>query len=361
MKILHVITSLLPGGAEKLVTDLLPRFREKGCEAEIAVFNAVETPLMRGLENDGFKVHRFAPEGCNVYSLSNIYKLQRLLNKGDYDIMHTHNTACQLFGALCRTSRLTKRITTEHNTINRRRRFRTMRYTDRLMYSAYDKVVCISDQAFSSLKNFLGENIIEKCEVVHNGIDISRYTGDIRMPDPTKDIIVTMVAGFRKQKDQDTAIRAIASLPRNFKLRLIGDGARINEVKQLAEAQRVTDRVDFTGFRDDVADMLMNSDIVLMSSHYEGLSLSNIEGMASGRPFVASNVVGLREVTDGAGILFTEGDHEELAGILLRLAENSRLYTETATKCLERARKFDIRYTTDRYLYIYERLLSDNK
>ena len=59
-----------------------------------------------------------------------------------------------------------------------------------------------------------------------------------------------------------------------------------------------------------------------MSTHYEGMSLSNIEGMASGKPFVASNVKGIREITEGAGVLFEENNDKQLAQIILQLMKD---------------------------------------
>lgn len=339
-----------------MVCDLVLRFRSAGCEAEVSVFNAVDTPLMRQLVDEGITVHRFAPEGGSVYSPKNLFKLQRLIGAGNYDIVHTHNTACQLFGALCRTPKKTKMVTTEHNTSNRRRGHGVMRYTDRMMYSAYDRVVCISQGTLDSMADFLGDKIKGKCVVINNGVNLDKYKGEIGRIKSDGEVTVTMVAGFREQKDQDTAVRAIAELPHRFRLVLVGDGVRINDVKALAESLGVSDRVTFTGMRDDVPELLRESDIVLMSSHYEGLSLSNIEGMASGRPFVASDVPGLREVTQGAGILFAEGDHTGLASILLRLADDADLYASTAMKCMERASRYDINLTAERYLSVYVKM-----
>lgn len=356
MKILHVITSLLSGGAEKIVSDLVLLFRSKNVVSEVAVFNAIDTPLMKRLVDERITVHRFAPEGGNVYSPKNLIKLQRLVSAGKYDIVHTHNTACQLFGALCRIPKNTRLVTTEHNTSNRRRGHGVMRYTDRMMYSAYHRVVCISEGTLDSMADFLGDKIKGKCVVINNGINLDRYRGEIGSIQPGGDVTVTMVAGFREQKDQDTAVRAMAELPERFRLVLVGDGVRINEVRELAESIGVSDRVTFPGMRDDVPDLLRESDIVLMSSHYEGLSLSNIEGLASGRPFVASDVPGLREVTQGAGILFAEGDQSGLASILFRLADDADLYASTARKCMERACGYDINLTAERYLSVYKEL-----
>jgi glycosyltransferase involved in cell wall biosynthesis len=52
--------------------------------------------------------------------------------------------------------------------------------------------------------------------------------------------------------------------------------------------------------------LLKTADIVVLSSHYEGLSLASIEGMASGKPFIASDVPGLHEVVKGADLLFED-------------------------------------------------------
>ena len=95
MKILHVITSLRTGGAEKLMVDLLPRMKAKGHEVDLCVFDGVRTPFYEELESKGVKV---IPLGYSVYSLFNICKLVPLMR--GYDIVHSHNTACQYFVAL---------------------------------------------------------------------------------------------------------------------------------------------------------------------------------------------------------------------------------------------------------------------
>ena len=118
----------------------------------------------------------------------------------------------------------------------------------------------------------------------------------------------------------------------------------------------IADRVDFMGVRLDVPDILEQSDIVLLSSHWEGLSLSSIEGMASGRPFIASDVDGLREMVGGAGVLFKHGDDEELAGKIMHLCEHPDEYREVAQRCQEKARQYDISVTVNRYLDLYKRL-----
>ena len=84
--------------------------------------------------------------------------------------------------------------------------------------------------------------------------------------------------------------------------------------------------------------------------------MSNIEGMSVGKPFVASDVNGLREVTEGYGILFPHGDDEALASIILQLSEDRAYYQEVASHCYERARQFDIGKMVEAYNEIYRKL-----
>ena len=111
------------------------------------------------------------------------------------------------------------------------------------------------------------------------------------------------------------------------------------------------------GVRNDVSEQLALSDVVVLSSHWEGLSLSSIEGMASGRPFIASDVDGLREVVQGAGILFEHGNHEQLANEIRRLCENPDYYAEVARRCQKRASQYDISIMAQQYHDLYQTLM----
>lgn len=90
MKILHVITSLRTGGAEKLMVDLLPRLKRQGHDVDLLLFDGVETTFRRMVEDAGIKVFDLGKEG-SVYSPVKLLRLIPYLKK--YDIVHTHNTA----------------------------------------------------------------------------------------------------------------------------------------------------------------------------------------------------------------------------------------------------------------------------
>jgi glycosyltransferase involved in cell wall biosynthesis len=165
-----------------------------------------------------------------------------------------------------------------------------------------------------------------------------------------------MVAAYRDQKDHETLLKAMTLLPDNYRLQLVGNCVKEDELKALTIKMWLCNRVAFLGVRQDVPDVLEGSDVIILSSHWEGLSLSSIEGMASGRPFVASDVEGLRDIVSGAGVLFPHGDETALAKEIQKLCEHPDLYRKTAMACQVRAKEFDISLMADRYYELYKSL-----
>ena len=155
MRILHVITSLRTGGAEKLMVDLLPRLKDGGHEVDLLLFDGIDTQFRRDAEAAGIKVFDLGIGG-SVYSPKRLFKLLPYLKQ--YDIVHTHNTAPQLFAAIGKVLCSVVLCTTEHTTSNRRRRWRWYALVDRWMYNRYRKVVCISQKAEDNLRNYIGRS-----------------------------------------------------------------------------------------------------------------------------------------------------------------------------------------------------------
>lgn len=356
MRILHVITSLRTGGAEKLMVDLLPRLKAKDLDVDLLLFDGTDTPFRREVETAGIKVFDLGIGG-SVYSPLRLIRLLPFMRK--YDVVHTHNTAPQMFAALCRIFSKTKLVTTEHGGSNRRRSIRGFNLIDKWMYNRYDRVICIAAKTEKNLCEYLGK-CKTKILTINNGVDIAKYTGATpsdeleRLVPGSRKLI--MVAGFRWEKDQDTLIRALSLLPDKFHLFLVGDGVRRPELEALTKELALDDRVHFLGLRNDVAELLHAADYVVMSSHFEGLSLSSVEGMAVGRPMLASDVDGLREVVGGAGILFPHGDSNALAARILDLDTNVEKYRTIASACGHRAAQFDISAMAEKYSQLYSTL-----
>lgn len=353
MRLLHITTSLQTGGAETLIVNLMPCFKALDYEVGVVVFNAERTALMERLEKE-------CPE-CKIYCFGHSYynpwyivKLIRIMCH--YDIVHTHNSSPQLFAAIANIFCRKKLVTTEHNTNNRKReKGGIFRLVDKWMYRRYNDVICISEIAEQKLRDYLGDTDSQHICTINNGVDVEMFHNAEPLPElKTEKFVAVMVAGFRKQKDQDTLIKAMTFLPKEqYELWLVGDGVRREELQNLAQELNLQENVKFLGLRTDVPNVLKSADVVVMSSHWEGLSLSNVEGMSVGKPFVASDVNGLREVTKDYGILFPHGDEKALAEIIMKLHDNKDYYKQVADNCYERACQFDIKTMVEAYSNIY--------
>ena len=358
MKVLHVITSLYTGGAERLMVDLLPLLRDGGeNQVDLLLINGVETPFKKILEESRIRVYALQMTN-DVYHPRVLFKMMRFLRQEQYDIIHTHNTAPQLYVPLSRLFLSSKGelVTTEHSTNSRRRDLWWFKPIDKWMYGRYAAIVCIANKCKVILDEYIGHlNTV----IINNGIDVKRFLHPIKDISSQDTFIISMVAALRVEKDHETLLKAVKLLPNKYKLRIVGAGSQevADSVKARCHELNLDDRVDFMGMRMDVPDLLEQSDVIVLSSHWEGLSLSSIEGMASGRPFVASDVDGLREMVGGVGVLFPHGDDKALAQKIQWLCEHPDEYREVAQRCQEKACQYDISVTASKYLELYEELL----
>lgn len=358
------------GGAEKLVVDLVPRLREKGHMVDVALFNGEETALMQTLRNEVPDV-RIYKLGRGTYNPFYILKLVRIMRK--YDIVHSHNSSPQLFSAIAGVLCSVELCSTEHTTSNRKRGWKWYAPIESWMYSRYAHTICISKIAEEKLREYMGGEWLNpqsdkyhRISTVNNGVDVEaihRAQPDsklLKLKEGRKAIV--MVAGFREAKDQDTIVRALSLLDKQkIELWFAGVGTRMPLVQQLVESLGLQKRVHFLGMRTDIPGVLQAADYVVMSSHWEGLSLSNLEGMSAGKPFIASDVNGLREITKGYGILFPKGDAVALATIIRNLHDDSEYYHRVAKSCFERAKEFDINKMAEGYNNVYLALKNKDK
>ncbi|MCD8291523.1 MAG: glycosyltransferase [Prevotella sp.] len=349
------------GGAEKLLVDLLPRLKDAGEQVDLLLFDGTQTPFYNQLRDKGIKIYSLGRGKFSMYNPMHLFKLKKYMKQ--YGVVHTHNTPCQLLAAMagCNKPRL---ITTEHSTNNRRRSWSCWRDIDSWMYRKYSKIICVSKAAADNLLEYISDkNIQEKVCVIQNGIDIAKYreaVPDKKLQEQYKGKhIVVMVAAFRKGKDQKTVIRAMKQLTDDYVLFLAGDGECRKECEEETALLGLTDRVCFLGNCTDVPSLLATAEVVVLSSHHEGLSLSMIEGMASGKVCIVSDVIGLREIVGGAGLLFPYKDDAELASLIQRVCNDKKFYNSVAMKCYERAMQYDIRTTVEGYRNIYNINITD--
>lgn len=358
MKVLQVITSLNTGGAEKLILDSVPLYQKKGVATDVLSLNANETSFWQQLKGkSNGKLTGLTKK--SVYNPLLVFKIMPYLKK--YDVIHVHLFPALYWVVLAKVLSASKTpiVYTEHSTHNKRRTHFLLKKLDRYIYSKVDKIITIADEVDKNLKTHLKSRTVKKFQMINNGVDVASFSNATAKSKTDffkeEDYLLIQVSSFRPQKDQPTLIRSLLSLPQNVKLILVGDGPLKIENETLVKQLNLQERVRFLGVRSDIPALLKTANVVVLSSIYEGMSLSSIEGMAA-KPFIGSNVPGLREIVEGYGLLFEKGNAEELAQLISKLYHDQEFYNQIAKKCLERAQEFDISKMVEKYIKIYKLL-----
>jgi len=197
---------------------------------------------------------------------------------------------------------------------------------------------------------------------VHNGIPDAPNVVHGYDSDPSAGRVrLIMVARFEQQKDHELLVNALASLAGlEWELELVGDGPNLESVRELVNGFGLNDKVEFTGARHDVPQRIQRADVLVLTSRWEGLPLTILEGMRAGLPVVASDVGGVRESVEHGrtGYLVPRAGLKELEAALRQLIASPELRREMGLKGRKRfEEEFTFEHMLDGTLQVYEGVL----
>lgn len=346
MRVLHVISSLEIGGAQRLLSDLLPIQKQQGIDVSLLVLKSENNAFSKKVADAGVPII-----SLNVKSFRNpflAFKVRKIIRQ--FDVVHAHLVHALYICSLATRGLNTKLVYTEHSTSNNRRGKAYVRPIEKFIYGRYDKLISISQQTQNALQDWLQSNDDKRFAVIDNGVDTKTFANIHKELIP-KSLI--MVSRFASSKDQETVIRAMKELDDDVILRLVGDGENLEHCKHVARECGVEDRIQFLGARADVAELVAESYIGIQSSNWEGFGLTAVEMMAAGLPVIATNVDGLKQVVEGAGLLFDVGDYVSLASMIKHILTDRTYYEQMSIASQERSAQFDISVTAGQYLNLY--------
>lgn len=356
MNILQVINSFrIIGGAERLLSDIATIMAQQH-HIEVLVLQDSDSFLAKKIIESGIKIHSLGLK--NAYNPLAIWKIRHFIKHNpQFDIIHVHLFPSLYWVALSTICIRRHLIWTEHNTTNKRRSKAWLQPFEKFIYSQYEMIICISTATMQEIKQWTqAKELDHRYCIIENGVDIDAFSKVRKRK--LYDYTLIQVSRFSPAKDQDTVIRAVKLLPKNVHVLFVGDGERINICKQLSLELGLQDRVHFLGVRQDTAELFACADIAVQSSNWEGFGLVAVEAMATGLPVIASEVDGLKQVTEGAGLLFPRGDERMLAQLIKSLIDDKTLYNKISEKCIKRAKEYDISSMANKYLDIYKSILS---
>jgi glycosyltransferase involved in cell wall biosynthesis len=300
-----------------------------------------------------------------------VLRRARFLSRERIDLVHLNNSPCVGFDDWLPAARLTGRPISAHA---RGLYADPGRSTWRWLCRRFDAVVAISGSVAASLAGagFAAGRIHQ----IYDGIDLARWTP--RPPDEGRRIraehgvaedavLVVMVGLLRPWKGQDVALEAIAALPPELRSRLRlwivgeaseGDAAYAGALRRTVADRGLAEIVSFLGFRADVPALMGAADVVLHASTLpEPFGLVVVEGLALGKPVVASRLGGPAEIlAPGDGQLFDPAQPAELAERLAELISSPALRSELGARGRERAKSFDVARTVERVSAVWEEI-----
>ncbi len=335
LRVLHVITRLVVGGAQENTLLTVRELQARGYEVELAA--GPETGPEGALPvPEGIVFHAIPTLVREIRPLADLralWDLYRLMRRG-YDVVHTHTSKAGVLGRVAaRLARVPLRVHTPHGHVYHgyggKLRSRLFVWVERVLGRWTDVLVALTE---SERREHLAEKVgrAEQWCVIPSGVEIERYRkptalrrSDLGVPD--RSFVVGCVARLVPVKGIEDAITATAQLVDRtppVHLVLVGDGPQRAACQKLAGQLGLQERVHFLGLRRDVPDLLPLFDLLVLPSRNEGMGRVLVEAQAAGVPVVATRVGGVPDlVSEGeTGRLVPPGDPAALAAAIRSLA-----------------------------------------
>lgn len=356
-------------------------------------FISFHIPFMKYLQGKGYEVHVATKLGerrlelekqgiiCHHVGFSRsvnpfialkvVIQLIQLMRKDRFSLVHVHTPMASFLGRLAAKLTHTKPVLYTAHGFHFYKgapwyywafiypvEYLMARWTDGLIVINQEDYINVQRMGFKLNKNvFFVNGVGVNLKKISN---ISSVDDEIRkeLKVIKEDIIFTYVAGFTPNKNQLFLLKAWEKISQQFNnihLLFVGDGKNINNVKKYAN-KNLLHGVYFLGYRRDVLQILLKSDIIVLVSKREGLPRSIMEAMALAKPIIASNIRGNRDlIEDGKnGFLVELGDVDGLFSSMKKLITDDKLRTDMGRASLEKIKEYDIEKVLAEMSSIYD-------
>ncbi|MEV3990088.1 glycosyltransferase [Streptomyces sp. NPDC049837] len=361
MKVLHIITGLGIGGAEQQLRLLLPHM-DRVRSSVVTLTNP--GPVAEALRADGVPVTHLGMRGNR--DLAALPRLTRLIRHGGFDVVHTHLYRACVYGRLAaRLAGVRAVVATEHSLGAAQIEGRRLSSGARALYLASERLgtstVAVSDTV---ARRLAGWGVRPgRIRVVPNGIDVERFAFDpaarraVRQrlglaPDA---YVVGGVGRLAAGKRFDTLIRAVASVPGDIRLLLVGEGEQRQRLEEVARECGAADRVVWAGAVDrGLPELLSAMDVFVSTSADEAFGLAIVEALAAGLPvrYVACPALDDLPPEEAPGARRIGGTAPEVAAALASVTRE-RLPVPAAVH------RYDIAHSARQLMSLYSELYDE--
>lgn len=327
-RVLHFVTGGFSGGATQVAIQLV----------NAAVDSERVEPLLvlrRKRRTDPGRVAELQATGTPVRvvpgwsHLATVAALAKVCRQFRPDVLVVHGFSEHLWGRYAGLlAKVPHMVHVEHNTRERYTAWRRMQ--TRWLARRTSRIVGCSEGVRQVLLT-MGMPP-DRTVAIPNGIRIEPFAGADARPLSTRIPGIVMVSRLSKQKDHPTLLKALAALRERGltpPLLLAGAGKRRHRepLEKLVAELGLQQQVRFLGLCRNVPELLLSHRIAVLITHYEGMPLALIEGMAAGCAVIGSAVPGVQEVIEDGndGLLVPEADSLALADAIERLLRDDAL------------------------------------
>lgn len=365
MRILFVINCFSYGGAEKLVFDLArsisSRCKQVGVAALYRINNEAEERMQQSLKSKGVNTY-ILDKRAGSDRISAIRKLCAIIKADHFQLIHAHCSVPMYVSKISGCITGTKVVCTVHNT----RGYKPL--LEKLTGWMVQRYVSIGQAAEEYMLNALGINR-NKITRIYNAVDTELFQPAGRTTgfweswgfDDTAPVMVN-VGRVVPQKNQLCLLRALDKCRKNgnpMQCAILGDYDVSSETyKTLQEYIRnncLEENVRFLGQQDNVPAFLHNSDCFVMTSWYEGLSVSFLEAVLCGTSIITTDMPFVRELQHfgRSATMIPQDDSDALAIALL-----SRSYVPASEETMALFRdKFSLAHFAESHLKLYDQII----
>ena len=335
-KVMHITYDMRIGGTEMVIKNIVEGLDEKRFNQSIFCIEQPIGPWGEALQKSGTSIYSHPRKPGFDFSL--IRSLRQQIKQSKVDILHCHQYTPWVYGVLAALGLQTQVIFTEHGRFYPDTSSWKRRLVNPIFAALTKKITAISQATKQALVNFefLGSNRID---VIYNGIhplqvDINKLStikSELKIAEG--ELVFGTIARLDPIKNHEMMINAFAkviSTNANCKLVIVGDGELMETLQSQVKALKISSKVIFTGYIAYPKEYLALIDIFLLSSFSEGTSMTLLEAMSLGKPCIATDAGGNKEIVshEETGLITDNDDMEGFANAMVSLSENTeQMYT----------------------------------
>jgi glycosyltransferase involved in cell wall biosynthesis len=368
MKLIHIFNSLKFSGAEIMYVDAAPFFQEKGCELTVMATASELGEFAINFKQAGYSIlHEPMPQLNQYFKRLLYYKtILKLLKNNNYDIVHIHVFRAMWGFVFCAWLANTRCVYTFHNVFPTH--FYSYPYHVLCRWSAKHLFGCKFQTISDTVSDHEAKLYFNKTEKIYNWYSNKRYFPDTlneknitrnKLGIEVDDLVLISVGGCSDIKRHTEIIKALPIVLRKYPNTVylhLGKGVTECEEQILVKSLGINKNVVFCNNQQDVRKYLISSDIYLMTSKFEGISITTFEAMACGIPAVLYDVPGLRDFNlEGEISLLIKEDYKQLANSIIELFENKMSMTNMSSRAKSFVeRKFNLEQNANQIFELYK-------